>query len=73
MKREPPKSLAEAVARLAIRNAELAAYLGEGGSTALERVADAPSVPLPDATERARQHWDTCERRRSSRPPEAKR
>jgi len=63
------KSLAEAIHRLSVRNDELKAYLDGKGSDPIERVANAPDVDLPDATERARKYWDKLEGRRSTVPP----
>jgi len=61
------KTLAESVERLSARNDQLRAYL-DGDESAATRIANAPSVPLEDATERARKYWDKLEARRSSPP-----
>ena len=71
MKRQPPKSLGEAVERLRARNDQLRAYL-EGDTSTSTRVANAPESTLEDATERARKYWDKLEGRRSSVPPPPK-
>jgi len=71
MKRQPPKSLSEAVERLRARNDQLRAYL-EGDSSVATRVANAPESDLEDATERYRKFLDKVEGRKSSVPPPPK-
>lgn len=67
-KKDPPKSLAEAVERLRARNDQLSAYL-KGDTSTTTRVANSAETSLEDVTERARKYWDKLEGRRPSVPP----
>jgi len=62
------KALADAVTALTRGNDRLAAYLA-GGTTASERVANAPEIGLVGATKQAKEYWDKLEGKRSSSAP----
>jgi hypothetical protein len=68
MKREPPKSLEEAIERLRKQNERLNSHLKSGSNTT--SVANGENS-LDDATQRARKFWDKLEGRNSSIPPKA--